>query len=67
MKKAKPLFETKFTAYKPAIKPLGLIHGGGFKLEMVLSETEWSAVKDLNDPQLSQMLFEVTIKGSAIK
>ena len=62
-----PEFQTSFTAYQPKLKPLGGNQGGGYRLEMTLSESEWDAVKDINNPKLQSMHFTVAIVGQTVK
>ena len=56
-----------FTAYSPQVKPLGNAQGGGFRVTLDVSETDWDRIKDLNSPTAQQMLFTVLLQGENIK
>jgi hypothetical protein len=62
-----PDFECVFVAYQPILKPQGGNKGGGYKLELTLSESEWDAVKDINNPVLQGMVLTVGIVGKMVK
>ena len=62
-----PDFQTSFTAYQPKLKPLSSAQGGGYRLELSLSESEWEQVKDINDPKLQGMHFVVGIVGKRVR
>jgi len=63
----KPLFQTSFTAYQPKLKPLSSAQGGGYKIELSISENEWDAVKDINNPKLQSMHFLVALVGTKVE
>jgi len=60
-------FSCVFVAYQPQLKPQGGNKGGGYKLELSLSESEWEQVKELNNPSLQAMLLTVAIVGYKVK
>ena len=62
-----PPFSTYFVGYQPRLKPLGASQGGGFRVSFNVSESDWNSLRDLNDPKLQQMMFQVVIKGYQIK
>jgi|WetSurSiteA1Bulk_404760.scaffolds.fasta_scaffold01123_16 hypothetical protein len=60
-------FQCAFVAYQPHLIPLGSSKGGGYKLEILLSDSEWEEVKELNNPRLQAMIFTVAIVGQKVK
>jgi hypothetical protein len=60
-------FVTKFTAFSPKLRQMGANQGGGYKLELELSESEWDAVRDINDPALQKYHFTVILAGEPVK
>ena len=63
----RPDFVTSFTAYQPKLRPMGGNQGGGYKIELSISESEWNKVKDINDPKLQAMHFQVALVGVNVK
>jgi len=51
----------KFSAYNPVIKVLPDTQGGGYKLELEISESEWENIKEINSPVNKGQQFTVTL------
>lgn len=60
------IVKTKFVCYKLSLKPESDTQGGGFVLTLKIPESEWKAIKDLNDPILKQYEFIVEMSGKEI-
>lgn len=49
-------------AYSPLVRPLGQSSGGGFRLSLDMSDTEWQAVKDINGAEWQNVPLTVIIR-----
>lgn len=56
-------YTAEFKGYSPTLKPLGANQGGGFVVSFEVPESEWKNVKDINDPSLNELEFDITIIG----
>jgi hypothetical protein len=54
--------KTTFSAYSPIVKKQKV--GGGFKVEVEVSEDQYEMIKDLNSPRLDGIILKVTIEDS---
>ena len=49
-----------FSAYSPIVKKQRV--GGGFKVEVEVSEDQYENIKDLNNPKLDGVILKITIE-----
>lgn len=54
----------EFIGYNPTLVPLGGSQGGGFKLTILLSESEWEKIKEINNPRNQELIFTVQMAGA---
>lgn len=53
--------EIVFEAYEPLLKPLGMNQGGGFRLQVDISESDYKNIIRLLDPKLKNTTLLVKI------
>lgn len=53
----------QFIGYNPVVVPMGGSQGGGFKLTMLLSDSEWENIKEINSPRNQGLVFQVALVG----